>query len=152
MIGLHFQSAEIQHWLFDPETPLKELHQFIHLVAYRDYGNFSRTIFGLVRTAIDIRISENAEKSAENLTGQTNRLVSEVAGLVLIAEDQKQLAAKLEQQTNKLIRLTWGLVGLSVALFAIASGQTKIMLKENAQSYIQHIDAGQSKQAPSTNK
>jgi hypothetical protein len=149
--ALHFQSPECQQWLFDPATPLAELHRFIHLNAFKDYGGHGRTIFELSRTVLDVRMSEDAAKSAEKLTGQTDRLISSVSKLIDVAEEQKKLAIKLERQTNKLILLSWVLAIVSAVLLAVALVQTNIMFNENAQTHVQAIQSGQSKQPPGTN-
>lgn len=141
--NLHPQAPERQQWLFDPATPLADLHQFINIIAWMGYGSHSGTIFELTKTAIDVRIAQDAANASEKLTGQTDRLVGKIADLVLIAEEQKKLAIKLERQTKTLIRLSWALVVFSVVLLAVALVQTKIMFKENPQANVQHVHARQ---------
>ena|SRR5437879_4178223 len=126
--NLHPQSAEREQWLLDPATSIKELQQFVHLIRLVNYGT-GQTEQQIARTALDVRISDEAAKSADKLAGQTDRLIDHTGNLVILAQAQKELAVKLDRQTNKLICLTWGIVGLSVALLAVAIVQICISLK-----------------------
>ena len=90
-------------------------------------------------------ILERSEKLAGKLEQQMDKLLG-------VAEAQKLLAAKLERQTNRLICLTYVLVFLTAALFAVAFAQTRIMLNENAATHPAGIDTSQHDQTPSTNR
>jgi hypothetical protein len=80
---------------------------------------------------------------SENLSRQTDGLISQVAELVIISGEQKKYAAKLERQTNKLIALSWGLVIFSFVLLIVALIQTRIMFKENPEAHVPQIQTGQ---------
>lgn len=72
--------------------------------------------------------------------------------IAAISEEQAESADKMERQTNKLISLTYVLVFLTVALFAVAFVQTRIMVKEYSSTNPPRINTSQHYQTPSTNK
>jgi hypothetical protein len=147
---LHPQRPEVQNWLFNKATTIRNMQEYLRIIAYRGYG--STWPFTLAKLALRVRISEQAAESSDKLSGQTDRLIISVGSLVVVAEEQKKLALKLEQQTNKLIRLSWAMVAFSVVLLAVALVQTKIMFKENSQTNVQHVQASERDQQPPTNQ
>lgn len=104
-------SQEKRNWI--AQASAREIQTFIHFGANR---NLSSADFEIARTAISIRVAEDSEKSAQQLTRQTDRLVTEVVTLTALAEDQRKLAVNLEKQTKSLIWLTWGLLIVTVML------------------------------------
>jgi hypothetical protein len=52
-----------------------------------------------------------------------------VALEIRLAEDAAKSAAEMERQTDKIVRLTWGLFWLTLALAFVAAVQLYIMLK-----------------------
>jgi hypothetical protein len=83
------------------------------------------------------------ERQSENLSRQTDGLVTQIGALIRISDEQKNFAAKLERQTNKLIALSWGLVIFSFVLLIVALIQTRIMFKENPEAHVPQIQTGQ---------
>ena len=98
------------------------------------------------------QLSEQGVKQSENLSSQTDGLISQVGALIHIADEQKVLAMRLENQTNKIICLTWGLLAFSVALLAVSLVTVKIKLKQNAQANIPQIQSSQQQEYNGTNK
>ena len=135
-----------RNWLFS--AAVKELHEFIHIGMSRA---LTQPEYELAKTALQVRLAEEAAQSAEKLTGQTDRLVSEVQFLVGIASEQKDLSVKLEKQTNALIKLTKVPAASTVVLVILGMVQIYIMLKEDAATNVQHIQASQHEQQPPTN-
>jgi hypothetical protein len=129
---LHPQNVELQMWLADPAVSVRGVQDYMHAIAYKDHSAFKDRPFTLARVALDVRIADEAGKSAENLSRQTQGLSQNVTSLVAVAEEQKNLAKKLDRQTNQLITLTRVLVVVTVVLFLLAIIQTCIMLKESA--------------------
>jgi hypothetical protein len=162
--AMHPQDPRRVEWRMNPETSLEDLHRYSHLIAYKDYGQTRRIEHELARTAIEVRISKEAAKSAEKLTVQTDRLTAKVGELLAISEEQKHLieeqknlAEKLDRQTAKLIRLTWGLVWLTGALLLFTVGLLlfTVYLYKDAHETIkreQLQEKGQTNQTSSTNK
>ena len=164
---------------FPNANRLHEMHAFVLASSARDLQLFVHNITtnttdakewrNLASLALNVRLAEDAEKSAEKLAAQTEKLalqivelreiskehkqVSENAGksvddlnrqtgkLIEVANAQKQLAEESGRQTKMLIYLTWGLVGVSVALLVFALWQT-IILKEDAKANNQQVQAG----------
>lgn len=150
MANLHPENSDLWNWLESPTTSTRDIQKYIHLIAYQSYPRNRQ--FPLAKIALDVRMADQASESSEKLSGQTDRLIGGVRDLVVVAEEQKNLAQKLERQTNKLILLTWALVFFSITLLAIAVVQTRVMLKENAQTNVQRVESGQSKQTPTEKK
>jgi hypothetical protein len=130
--------------------------------------------------ALKIGFAEDAEKSAEKLTTQTDKLAEQIGKLreisdehkqiaenaaksvdelnkqtgklIEVANAQKQLAENAAKQGDRLIKLTWVLAGVSAGLLLFAIVQTAIMLKQNATAHAQRIQTIQHQEGASTNK
>jgi type VI protein secretion system component VasF len=168
----------------------QELHDFVLTASARTLQLFVHTI----RTnttdakewryradiALKIRFAEDAEKSAEKLVTQTDKLAEQIgklreisdahkqiaenaaksvdelnkqtSRLIEVANAQKQLQEDAAKQGDRLIKLTWVLAGVSAGLLVFAIVQTAIMLKQDARANTQRIEAGQHQQGASTNK
>jgi hypothetical protein len=134
--GSNFAGREkqIQEFLFSASP--QALQDFIHRIPI--YTTTGKIFFDYARTALDIRLAENAKDTADKL-------------LEVVAE-QKQIAEESGKQTRTLIRLTWGLVIVSAALLAFAAVQTAIMFKQDAGTNTQHIQAGQHQEGATPQK
>jgi hypothetical protein len=91
--------------------------KIIDRISHRNVGQFMRDNIARGSTlntdgkewreragvALDISLAEKGIKQSENLSRQTDGLMSQVGALIHIADEQKNLAVKLERQTNKLI-------------------------------------------------
>ncbi len=107
MASLPINSPEKRHWLL--ESSAQEIQGFIH-ASYANYVNgYGREEYELARTALDVRIAEDAERLAVRFEQQMIRLTG-------MAEEQKVLAERLDRQTSKLIYLTYALVVLTLLL------------------------------------
>jgi hypothetical protein len=120
MAGLHPTNEKLRMWLADTKTPVREIQEYLHRIAYKPDPQQKDRPFELGKVALDVQLADQAAASANKLSEQTEKLIKGIADLVIIAEAQKQLAVKLEKQTNKLIKLTWGLIWLSVALVILS--------------------------------
>jgi hypothetical protein len=91
---LPVNSGEKRQWLL--EASAREIQQFIHLIADNPYCGKE---YELARTALDIRLAEDADVAAQNLVLGTDHLVT---------------------QTEKLVKFTQSLVYLTVILAILA--------------------------------
>jgi hypothetical protein len=125
-------------------------------------------------------LAEDAEKSADKLTGQTDKLASQIIelqeiskahkqiaesaaksvdelakqtnNLLEVANAQKILAIKAEKQGVRLIYLNWAITLLSGGLLAFAIVQTEIMRKQVVEPNPQPVRSTNNQQVISTNK
>ena len=70
---------ETKAWLSDPATTLRELFDYVYLVA----GRSETTEYKLVRTMIEIRISEAAETTTRRIVRLTYVLVALTVALLV---------------------------------------------------------------------
>jgi len=107
--NLGVNSQEMREWLL--EASAKEIQQFIHRIADAAHR---ATDYQLARTAIDIRLGDDAGK-------QVDRLEKQMVELTGVAVEQKRLAAKLDAQTDRLVSLTVWLKWLTIVLLALTA-------------------------------
>jgi len=91
-----YDGNEQRQWLFEASIP--ELHEFIQRVSTHPYS----TNYQLARTALEVRISEAAERSSQRMERQTTELISLTRGLLW--------------WTKAIVALTVGLLLLTAAL------------------------------------
>lgn len=128
------REKQIQEFLFSASP--QDLQDFIHRIPM--YSTTGKIFFDYARTALDIRLAENAKDTADKL-------------LVVVAA-QKQIAEESGKQTSTLIRLTWALVIVSAGLLVFGIAQTAIMLKQNASAHAEQIQAGQHQEGAASQK
>lgn len=95
------------------------------------------------------------DKLVEDATSVGNPRANAIALITAIrkfASIQCILSDQADLQTRRIVRLTWALLFFTVALFAVAVIQTKIMFKQDADAHTHQVQASQYEQTPSTNK
>ena len=95
---------EAEEFIFSASA--RELQSLIHMIQ----ASQNSRVFHLARTALEIRLAEDAGKTAEKLSNQTDRLVAE---------------------TVTLKKFTKGILGLTVALVFFTTVQIVLALIEH---------------------
>ena len=113
---------------FIQHAPARELQEFILLG--RDYfgisGAFNREWLDQAKISLQVRIGEDATVSAnkiiQQVTAQTDALVTESRKLTTLTEDLTTQTGILVDESKKLGLLTWVLLALTAGLFVLTIG------------------------------
>ena len=99
----------VQEFLVDASA--RVIQAFIHLIPINAHSCF----FHLARTALDVRLAEDATK-------QSDRFGQQMGKLLEIVEAQRRLAEKLDRQTATLISLTRSLKVFTFVVIVLTVG------------------------------
>jgi len=113
----------------------RQLEQFI--LAKKPYTRGNRSLESVnaiesierAQIALNIRLADDAAKTADKVSKQTEKLVQQTDQLTKLTETHIQHSQKLTQQTDilvieskKLGRLTWALILLTIVLAILTAG------------------------------